>query len=83
MGDLSALPPESLERNLPRNSNLLLNALLDAEREALGPHLKPVALNQHDHLYDVRQEVNKVYFATDAVVSYASGQGRGRDDRLR
>ena len=58
-----------MERSLPRNSNLLLNALLDAEREALGPHLKPVTLNQHDHLYDVRQEVNKVYFATDAVVS--------------
>ena len=58
-----------MERSLPRNSNLLLNALLDAEREALGPHLEPVALRQHDLLYDVRQEVNRVYFASDAVVS--------------
>ena len=68
-GRPSALPPASRERSLPLNTNLLLNVLPDAEREALAPHLKPVALKQRDLLYDVRQEVNKVYFATDAVVS--------------
>ena len=68
-GRPSALPPASRERNLPLNTNHLLNILPDAEREALAPHLKAVAIKQHDLLYDVRQEVNEVYFATDAVVS--------------
>jgi len=67
--ETSALSPVSREHRLSRNSNHLLNALPDAEREALAPHLKPVAYKRHDILYDVRQEVNEVYFATDAVVS--------------
>ena len=67
--ETSALSPVSREHWLPRNSNHLLNALPDGEREALAPHLKPVAYKRHDILYDVRQEVNEVYFATDAVVS--------------
>jgi len=54
---------------LPPNANLLLNALPDAEREALAPHLRPVPAEQHDLLYDVRQEVREVYFATSAVIS--------------
>jgi CRP-like cAMP-binding protein len=54
---------------MPLNANLLLNTLSDGEREALAPHLKRVAVEQHDLLYDVRQEVHEVYFPTDAVVS--------------
>jgi CRP-like cAMP-binding protein len=54
---------------LPLAANLLLNALPDAEREALTPHLVSVEIKQHHVLYDIREEVRDAYFAADAVVS--------------
>jgi CRP-like cAMP-binding protein len=69
VGRPSALPPANRERSLPLSSNLLLRALPDAEREALAPHLTAVAVKQHDLLYDVREDLDEVYFATSAVIS--------------
>jgi CRP-like cAMP-binding protein len=50
-------------------ANLLLQALPDAEREALTSHLEPTELKQHKLLFDIRDAITDVYFAADAVVS--------------
>jgi CRP-like cAMP-binding protein len=50
-------------------NNLLLQILPDAERRALAPHLVSLELKQHDVLFDIRDAITDVYFATDAVVS--------------
>jgi CRP-like cAMP-binding protein len=50
-------------------TNLLLEAMSDAQRRALTPHLHPVELKQHLILFDIRDTVTDVYFASDAVVS--------------
>ena len=50
-------------------SNLLLQALPDAERAALAPHLVQAELKQQRLLFDIREAITDVYFAADAVVS--------------
>lgn len=50
-------------------TNLLLQTLPDSERRALAPHLAQVELKQHHILFDIRDTISDVYFATDAVVS--------------
>jgi CRP-like cAMP-binding protein len=47
----------------------LLDALPEAERRALAPHLNVAELDQHEILYDIRQSVSKVYFPSTAAVS--------------
>jgi len=54
---------------VPLKANFLLKALPDAEYRALAPHLAMEKLDQHHVLYDIRDAVSKVYFATDAVIS--------------
>jgi CRP-like cAMP-binding protein len=50
-------------------TNLLLEALPDAERRALDPYLKHAALHQHDVLFEIRDTLHDLYFPMDAVVS--------------
>ena len=50
-------------------ANLLLQALPDAERESLAPHLEQTELKQQKILFDIRDAITDVYFAADAVVS--------------
>ncbi len=50
-------------------TNLLLETLHDAERRALAPHLTHVELKHRTLLFDIRDTISDVYFATDAVVS--------------
>lgn len=50
-------------------TNLLLEALPAAERQALASHLLPVNLRQQQILFDVRDAVEQIYFPIDAVVS--------------
>jgi CRP-like cAMP-binding protein len=50
-------------------ANLLLETLPDAERKALAPHLTQVELKQHSLVFDIRDTITDVYFATDAVIS--------------
>jgi CRP-like cAMP-binding protein len=54
---------------LPDKTNLLLQALPDAERAALAPHLTPTELKQHQLLFDIRDTIGTIYFAANAVVS--------------
>jgi CRP-like cAMP-binding protein len=54
---------------LQPKTNLLLQALPDAERRALAPLLTQTELKQHKLLFDIRDEITDIYFATDAVVS--------------
>jgi len=48
---------------------LLLEALPEAERRALTPFLSHTEIKQQQVLFDVGDEVAKIYFPTDAVVS--------------
>jgi CRP-like cAMP-binding protein len=54
---------------LSSKTNLLLEALPAAERQALASHLLPVNLRQQQILFDVRDAVEQIYFPIDAVVS--------------
>ena len=54
---------------MPHTANLILDALPEDERRALEPHLSRNEVKQHDVLFDVQDEVTRVYFATDAVIS--------------
>jgi CRP-like cAMP-binding protein len=54
---------------LPHKTNLLLDALPDRERQALGSHLTRVEFKQQDVLFDIRDTVGEVYFPIDAVIS--------------
>jgi CRP-like cAMP-binding protein len=56
-------------RGLMSWTNALLSALPETERRALAPYLTRVELKQHQILFDVRDTVSHLYFATDAVVS--------------
>lgn len=49
--------------------NYLLEALPEADRQALARHLKRVAAKQHDVLFEIRDLIEEVYFPLDAVVS--------------
>lgn len=57
--------------NFPRafKNNLFLDALAGVEGQALAPHLARLELKQHQTLFDVRENIPKIYFAIDAVVS--------------
>ena len=50
-------------------TNLLLDALPAADREALQPHLRRIELAQHNVLFDVRDHIKDVHFPLDAAVS--------------
>lgn len=50
-------------------TNLLLEALPDAELDALKPHLSSADLAQHTILFDVNDMIDTVYFPIGAVVS--------------
>lgn len=50
-------------------NNLFLDALAGVEGQALAPHLARIELKQHQTLFDVRENIPKIYFAIDAVVS--------------
>ena len=54
---------------LPHTTNLMLAALPEVEGKALAPHLTRAELKQHQILFDIRDTVDDVYFAIDAVVS--------------
>jgi CRP-like cAMP-binding protein len=58
-----------LLHRLSPKTNLLLDALPDNERRALAPYLAPVELKQQQILFDIRDTISEVYFATDAVIS--------------
>jgi CRP-like cAMP-binding protein len=51
------------------NANWLLNALPANELEAIRAHATPVALQRHDVLYQVGEQVDRVYFPIDGIVS--------------
>jgi CRP-like cAMP-binding protein len=50
-------------------TNLILESLPQAERDALQAHLTPVATRQHTLLQEIRDTVTHAYFPIDAVVS--------------
>ena len=54
---------------MPEQSNRLLDALPQADRQALAPHLTSVEAKQHEVFYDVHDPVHHVYFGIDGVVS--------------
>ena len=54
---------------MPQKTNLLLEALPDAERRALAPHLAALQLEQHQVLFEIRDTICQVYFPVDAVIS--------------
>jgi len=49
--------------------NLLIASLSDKERAFLGPHLKPIKLEQQKVLYEAGSTVDTVYFPTSAIIS--------------
>jgi|ERR1044071_5857354 CRP-like cAMP-binding protein len=54
---------------MPYTTNTLLDSLAELERVALKRLLTPLALKQHDILFDVREGISTVYFPTSSVVS--------------
>ena len=52
-----------------RPTNLLLASLSAADLTLLGPHLKPVALQQHKVLFEATEPVSAAYFPSDAIIS--------------
>jgi CRP-like cAMP-binding protein len=54
---------------LALQTNLLLEALPAADRQALASHLRPVELRQHHVLFDVRDTIKEVHFPVDLVIS--------------
>jgi CRP-like cAMP-binding protein len=52
-----------------RPTNLLLASLSAADLNLLGPHLKPVELQQHKILFEASDSISAVYFPYDAVIS--------------
>ena len=88
MAERQLVLPPKLEHRVSLTTNLLLEALPDAERHALDPYLKLVLLHQHDVLFEMRDTIRDVYFPVDAVVSLvvplSTGEtGRDRDGRTR
>lgn len=49
--------------------NYLLEALPEADRQALEPCLKRAEAKQHDVLFEIRDLIKEIYFPLDAVVS--------------
>jgi CRP-like cAMP-binding protein len=54
---------------VPRERNLLLASLADADFNLLEPHLRPFDLHQHKILFEAGHSVSAVYFPYDAVIS--------------
>ena len=54
---------------MAHKSNLILDSLPQAERDALTPHLIPLETRQHSILQEIRDTVTHAYFPVDAVVS--------------
>lgn len=54
---------------MPANANLFLDMLSERGGEDLLPHLVEFPLKQHQVLYEVGEVIDRVYFASDAVVS--------------
>lgn len=54
---------------MAQHTNLFLDALPDAERDALMAHLKRIEIKQHSILYEIRETITHAYFPIDAVVS--------------
>ena len=59
--------------------NLFFANLASADREALSPHLKPLAASKGDVLLEPGQRVEKVYFPIDAAVSLLVPLDSGRE----
>src|ERR1043166_8332572 len=58
-------------------TNFLLKALPQAERDALAPHLTFIETKQHTILHEIRDTVTHAYFPTDAVVSLVAPLSTG------
>src|ERR1043165_2982746 len=54
---------------MAHKSNLILDSLPQAERDALTPHLIPLETKQHSILQEIRDTVTHAYCAVAAVVS--------------
>jgi CRP-like cAMP-binding protein len=54
---------------MPLATNLLLEMLSAADREALAPHLSRVELKAQHTIYDIHDTITGIYFPVDAVVS--------------
>jgi len=54
---------------MAHSTNVILQALPQSERDVLSPLFKQRVLNQQDILFDVRQEMETVFFPFDAVIS--------------
>jgi CRP-like cAMP-binding protein len=58
--------------------NLLLDSLSTSDIGALGPHLKPVRLEQGNILYEPGDVIETGYFPTSAVISLVVTLGSGQ-----
>jgi CRP-like cAMP-binding protein len=58
-------------------SNLLLEALSQADSDALRPHLRHVHLPHKEILFDAGQPISGVYFPTGGVISLVIGLSTG------
>jgi CRP-like cAMP-binding protein len=52
-----------------RPTNLLLASLSADDLNLLGPHLKPVELQQHKILFEANDSISAVYFPYDVIIS--------------